>query len=621
MGNTYISKIQKEFGLLLRGIKIVIKIDSVYLVQQIFRAILSAITPFVGVYFTAQILNEISGNRDANKLIIYAVLVLVISLIFSWIKETLNALIMVHQNQWDSKVELYFNKINYEMEFIYLENPDVKLLKNKIKTNNNATYAGLSMIVNLAFSIVTNLSSLIVSLFLMKGLFSSTTVINSDSVYLKILNSKWVIVVFIVIIMLLQVITIINNNKEIKEEYREWSKLPESNKLIGYYNEMLKDNIGAMDIRLYSQKDLIMSEVGKWTDNPTYIRKISKIKERYGKINIIITAIVEIFINLYIALKIYNGMYMIGYFIQYTAAIHSFTSSLTGFINTVSRLFVNNKFLVDTFTYFDYPKENVDNKHKQSIPLKSAHTIEFKNVSFQYPSSDKLAINSLNLTIHTGCKYAIVGMNGSGKSTFIKILCGLYKIKSGTVLLDGQDITTYKRDEYRDFFSAVFQDFNLFSFPLGQNISGSMEYDKKKAELCLDKVGFTERYSTMDKKLDTILYKVFSEDGVEISGGESQKIAIARALYKDAPVLIMDEPTSALDPNAELEIYTRLNEIVNQNTVIFVSHRLSSCKFCDKILVFDEGRLIQQGSHNELLQDELGKYNEMWTAQAQHYAE
>lgn len=621
MGNTYISKILEEFGLLLRGIKIVIKIDSVYLVQQIFRAILSAITPFVGVYFTAQILNEISGNRDANKLIIYAVLVLVISLIFSWIRETLNALIMVHQNQWDSKVELYFNKINYDMEFIYLENPDVKLLKNKINTNNNATYAGLSMIVNLSFSIVTNLSSLIVSLFLMKGLFSSTTVINSDSVYLKILNSKWVMVAFIVTIMLLQVITIINNNKEIKEEYGEWSKLPESNKLIGYYSEMLKDNIGAMDIRLYNQKDLIMREVGKWTDNPTYINKISKIKERYGRINIIITAIVEIFINLYIALKIFFGIYMIGYFIQYTAAIHSFTSSLSSFIDAVSRLFVNNKFLVDTFTYFDYPKENVDNKNKQSIPQKSVHTIEFKNVSFQYPSSDKLAINGLNLTIHTGYKYAIVGMNGSGKSTFIKILCGLYKVKSGTVLLDGQDITTYKQDEYRDLFSAVFQDFNLFSFPLGQNISGSMEYDKEKAELCLDKVGFTERYSTMDKKLDTILYKVFSEDGVEISGGESQKIAIARALYKDAPILIMDEPTSALDPKAELEIYTRLNEIVNQNTVIFVSHRLSSCKFCDKILVFDEGKLIQQGSHDELLQDELGKYYEMWTAQAQYYAE
>ncbi len=197
----------------------------------------------------------------------------------------------------------------------------------------------------------------------------------------------------------------------------------------------------------------------------------------------------------------------------------------------------------------------------------------------------------------------MVGMNGSGKTTFIKLLCcRLYDPTEGVILLNGIDIRKYRYDEYMDIFSVVFQDFKLFALPLGQNVATAQHYDVARAADCLQKAGFSDRLARMPKGLDTCLYKDLDEDGVTISGGEAQKIAIARALYKDAPFLILDEPTAALDPVAEAEIYAKFNEIAGDKTAIYISHRLSSCKFCDEIAVFDHaGEVVQQGTHEELL--------------------
>ena len=214
---------------------------------------------------------------------------------------------------------------------------------------------------------------------------------------------------------------------------------------------------------------------------------------------------------------------------------------------------------------------------------------------------------------------AVVGENGSGKTTFIKLLCRLYDPQEGQILLNGIDIRKYRYDDYMHIFSVVFQDFQLISQPLGDNVAGSCRYDREKVETVLRKVGFGERLDRMPNGLDTVLYRDFSETGVELSGGEAQKVAIARALYKDSPFIILDEPTAALDPIAEAEIYARFNEIAQDKTTIYISHRLSSCRFCDEIVVFSDGRVIQQGTHETLLAQETGKYAELWHAQAQYY--
>jgi ATP-binding cassette subfamily B protein len=221
-----------------------------------------------------------------------------------------------------------------------------------------------------------------------------------------------------------------------------------------------------------------------------------------------------------------------------------------------------------------------------------------------------------------GKRLAVVGMNGSGKTTFIKLLCRLYDPTEGEILLNGIDIRKYNYREYMDIFSVVFQDFKLLSLKLGENVAGKIDYDKELVVGCLEKAGFSDRLAEMKNGTDTYLYKDYdSENGVDVSGGEAQKIAIARALYKDAPFIILDEPTAALDPIAEAEIYGKFDEIAGDKTAIYISHRLSSCKFCDEIAVFHEGAVIQQGTHASLVADESGKYYELWHAQAQYYSE
>ena len=214
---------------------------------------------------------------------------------------------------------------------------------------------------------------------------------------------------------------------------------------------------------------------------------------------------------------------------------------------------------------------------------------------------------------------AVVGENGSGKTTFIKLLCRLYDPTEGEILLNGKDIKEYDYKEYMSIFSVIFQDFTLLPFSLAQNVSASESYDEEKVVDCLNKAGFADRLSTLPDGINTVIYKDFKKNGVDVSGGEAQKIAIARALYKNSPFIILDEPTAALDPLAEFEIYSKFNEMVGRKTAIFISHRLSSCRFCDDIAVFDDGRLIQRGSHKTLIA-EGGKYGELWNAQAQYYA-
>lgn len=249
------------------------------------------------------------------------------------------------------------------------------------------------------------------------------------------------------------------------------------------------------------------------------------------------------------------------------------------------------------------------------------YQVEFQDVSFQDPGSDIWALRHVNMKFKVGSQLAVVGMNGSGKTTFIKLLCRLYNPAEGQILLNGIDIRKYNYDDYLNVFSVVFQDFQLVALALGQNVAASSDYDQALAEECLRKAGFGDRLDAMPEGLDTYLYKDLGKSGVEVSGGEAQKIAIARALYKDVPFIILDKPIAALDPIAEAEIYSKFIDIAGGKTAIYISHRLSSCKFCDEIAVFHEGAVIQQGTNEELVADENGKYYEFWHTQAQYYTE
>ena len=280
---------------------------------------------------------------------------------------------------------------------------------------------------------------------------------------------------------------------------------------------------------------------------------------------------------------------------------------------------INSSFLDTVFDLLDTPNTMYQGSLTTEKRSDIQYYVEFRDVSFKYPGSEAYALRHVNMKFKVGSRLAVVGMNGSGKTTFIKLLCRLYDPTEGEILLNGINIRKYRYDDYMKIFSVVFQDFQLLALPLGQNVAASQTYDAARVLDCLNKAGFGEKLAKMPHGLDTYLYKSVDTEGVDVSGGEAQKIAIARALYKDSPFIILDEPTAALDPIAEAEIYSKFDEIAGDKTAVYISHRLSSCKFCDEIAVFDSGSVIQQGTHSDLLADESGKYFELWNAQAQYY--
>lgn len=327
-------------------------------------------------------------------------------------------------------------------------------------------------------------------------------------------------------------------------------------------------------------------------------------------------SMIPYFIVAYVALA---GTLQIGSLLQYAGALGNLVGAVSGMLAAATEIAVASRRQLSTLDVINLQ----DEMYKGKLPVEKRrdfeYEIEFSHVWFQYPGAKDYALKDFSLKLRIGEKLAIVGVNGSGKTTMIKLLCRLYEPQKGQILLNGVDIKKFRADEYRKLFSVVFQDLYLFPLKLGENVAGETSYDCQKVEKCLRDAGFGDRLKHLSNGMDTYLYKNYDDSGVEISGGEAQKIAIARALYKDSPFILLDEPTAALDPKAEYEIYSSFDKMVGKKTAIYISHRLSSCRFCDDIAVFDQGQLVQRGSHEELVRDEKGKYFELWSAQAQYY--
>lgn len=320
-----------------------------------------------------------------------------------------------------------------------------------------------------------------------------------------------------------------------------------------------------------------------------------------------------------LALALGEGL-SVSEFLLYFTAVGNFTTWVTGILKGFGELHQFSLELSSVRSYIEAPEPFRMEGGKAIEPDTSLpYTLELRDVSFRYPNTETWALRHVNMKFQVGSRLAVVGENGSGKTTFIKLLCRLYDPTQGEILLNGIDIRKYSYRQYIDLFSVVFQDFQLLAFPLGQNVAAAVEVDKGRAARCLEMAGFGKRLAALPQGLETPLYKEFDESGVQVSGGEAQKIALARALYKDAPFVVLDEPTAALDPVAEMEVYENFDKIVGDKTAVYISHRLSSCRFCDDIAVFDHGHIVQQGNHDALV-EAPGKYQELWHAQAQYYA-
>ena len=395
-----------------------------------------------------------------------------------------------------------------------------------------------------------------------------------------------------------------------------------SNSVANYLVNVMLEERRADDIRIGHLDHFLDVQFGKAMEHflPMYLdfARFSAITD--GK-NALLSLLSNFAAYLVIGARALYGVLPIGDVLLYAGSVTRAMSDLQTFLATGSEFDYINSYLSTYEDFIAQPSMAYDG----TLPIEKRddgqYEFAFHDVSFSYPGTNIPVLEHVTLSFAVGEKTALVGRNGAGKTTLIKLLCRLYDPTEGVILLNGIDIRKYRYDEYMDIFSVVFQDFKLFALPLGQNVATAQHYDVARAADCLQKAGFSDRLARMPKGLDTCLYKDLDEDGVTISGGEAQKIAIARALYKDAPFIVLDEPTAALDPVAEAEIYAKFNEIAGDKTAIYISHRLSSCKFCDEIAVFDHGEVVQQGTHEELLGEPDGKYYELWNAQAQYYTE
>lgn len=399
----------------------------------------------------------------------------------------------------------------------------------------------------------------------------------------------------------------------------------QTNRILGFYPLLGMQRSRAADVRIYKQYENVCEPYLNQHNDfvpGSYISRLAR--GPMGLLNALsqcVTVVLTALVYAFVCLKAWAGAFGVGYITQYVGAITQLFRGLSALLETMGQIRANGTFLELNFEYLDLPNRMYQGSLTTEKRADRKYEVEFRDVSFRYPDTDQWALRHVNIRFRVGSRLAVVGRNGSGKTTFIKLLCRLYDPTEGEILLNGIDIRKYRYDDYIRIFSVVFQDFKLLALPLGENVAGAAEYDRARAEKCLKDAGFGDRLSAMPQGLDTWLYKDLTEDGVDISGGEAQKIAIARALYKDAPFLILDEPTAALDPIAEAEIYSRLNDIVEDRTAVYISHRLSSCKFCDEIAVFEGGQIVQQGSHDALLSEENGTYSTLWHAQAQYYNE
>ncbi len=588
----------------------------------ILHAALTALSPYVTVWLSARLIDALSAHRGSEELWKWAALTVGITAFLQLMTAALaHWRATEHCTDYYVESRMQTEKM-MDMDFAAVEDPKTDKLRWAVQRHKlGNVYGFIKIHTYYAEAIVKGLVSIIGAVALTVSLFTQSVPASAGA--LTALNHPLALVAMFLILLLGVTIPPMLEAQASKEEMKIMPYSNRGNRVLSTYAWFGTEK-RALDVRMYRQDRIAVQAL---RDNALCRKGAPAVRiycwdmARWAVASKIVRVALTGGIYVFVCLKALGGAFGIGSVTQYVGAITQLCTSLGDLLELLGQLTFNAEYVRDVKGFLEIPND----MYQGSLPTEKRddreYEVEFRDVSFRYPRSETYALRHVNMKFKIGSRLAIVGMNGSGKSTFIKLLCRLYDPTEGQILLNGIDIRKYQYDDYMDVFSVVFQDFSLMALPLGENVAASATYDRARAELCLRRAGFGERLDAMPDGLDTYLYKELSETGVTVSGGEAQKIAIARALYKDAPFLILDEPTAALDPIAEAEIYSKFNDIAGDKTAIYISHRLSSCIFCDEIAVFHDGAVIQQGTHAELLAQTGGKYWELWNAQAQYYTD
>lgn len=613
---------RQDVRLFMRGVGIIRRVSPGYLPLCLVQTFFGRLFPFINLYMSAFILNELLGQRRVDRLIQLVCITLVLDLAVYLIQRIFNRYI-----NHGGRVFLFYQQFGihndmkmFDLDYASIEDPETHKLYNRYTELFTKMHGGLPTVASGVIQIAGNLMGICFSVGIIAELLALG--VFSGGYGTSWLNSVQAVVAILTLLVLLSIVRIRFTSSSTQKSQQAVTDMFPFKRLFQFYTGDYIGNYQAgKDIRLYDQQDIITEDM--MSEYPKMSRAAGRMRNSMTVRNISETVIGEASsfgIYLLVAVRAAAGCFGIGNILKYAQGIIRLTNEASGLLDMISYIRARNECLEVLFEYLDLPNKMEQGDGKVQPDGNGG----IPSSSVMYPS-DIPILNvghcGMSVSFRSGERMAVVGMNGSGKTTLIKLLCRLYDPTEGEILLNGVNIRTLSYREYLDVFSVVFQDFGLLALTLGQNVAASEEVDRARAEECLRLASFGDRLDTLPEGLDTYLYRKYDENGVEISGGEAQKIALARALYRSSPILILDEPTAALDPVAEFDIYSHFDQMIGNRTAIFISHRLSSCRFCKDIAVFDDGHLIQRGSPEELLADPHGKYHELWYAQAQYYQE
>ena len=590
--------------------------DNKYYAFLILNIIVNSLSPFVTILGTQYLIDEIADESKRNMfwIVFWVAFICIGSFICSNLKKWTGENISRIGEKFDRifKTNLCMNCI--KMKFKNTEDTDVlDIIKNAERALNETGQVN---------GLITALANIITKFFVALGV-----------VVLVCTRIPWLMIP-VIISFAVNSYTTSKVNKGRRKFFKEMSNVERGST---YFNTELQESRYAKDIRLYDASEIFEKKYDGYVDriydtSKKYFMGFLK----YWNVNNIFYSVSDMTIYILLVVNIFNKTISIGEFSSLFQAIGEFASAIRNIVNSYLEMNYTSsvlKFYIDFVESVAVEDNEFDgsvagNGLSDNITLEETENIltdfnkceiEFKDVSFKYPNTEKYILKNVSVTIKSGEHVAIVGQNGAGKTTFIKLLCHLYDNYEGKILINGREAGEYSFMGYIRLLSVVFQDFRLFAFTIKENVT---VFEDKKVDL--DEIykiaGIEDWITSLEEKDSTHIYKMFVENGVEPSGGQAQKLAIARALYKNAPIVVLDEPTAALDPISEYEVYKNFDKLVHGKTAIYISHRLSSCRFCDRIIVLEDGSVVEEGSHEKLIENTKGLYFKMYNTQAKHYS-
>lgn len=598
----------KEKSNVLKNLKYVLqsvhKNEKGFLFLNFISVVISAVYSFIPAYALKVIIDSLNTKDITTELInstiIKVAIILGIALIISEIRNLIDNNTWVRIVRLRDKMILELNEKTMAFDYQTLEKTDTQDMIEKASNALDGNWNGYEGMYNYAKNILINLFSSVIACSI-------------------IFTAHYSLIIVIITVVIVKYITKNKVYTKDKEEY--WDKLTPYRRKTNYVNNISNNYTISKDLRIYSMGKFIKKEEAK-VHLETYklLKQSEKRRFKLEVFLIVVSIIQELAMYTILIVQVAKGNILPGVFTLMLSSVQKLSNQLTFMFSDLADMLYCSRQVNDLRKAMNFNDEYL--KNRTSISKSDTYTLEFRHVYYKYYKAEEYTLKDVSFTIKPREKIALVGYNGAGKTTITKLMMGLYHPTEGEILLNGENIEKYNQTEYYKIFAPVFQETSCFNFDIGENVAMkfSNDVDIEKATNALMVAGLMEKVNVLPDKIKTILMKDLDEKGIELSGGELQKLGLARAVYKNSPIIILDEPTSALDALAEYEMYNHFNEIIRDSSAIYISHRLSSTHFCDKIILLKNGRIVEMGTHEELMKNKKDYY-ELFNLQAKYYKE